>query len=268
MDLGLLYLESCIRICYQLPVTSYQFLAFRSYSSASHPLPVGARLSLRGIPRRVDGIRRCKARTRYRMALGISTWHRRRFFCLHYRRSGERLYSAAATILHQVVAWSSGPRPCHKIGIATSGRGKRPRPCCPRKRITHTNDDVRPCQFCGWVYNEKRSTVWTVSHRELYPPVVFGTAKHPNTISTMKFLVFSFPFLEKTKSIFDAHSLKTQNSKLKTKGFTLIELLVVSAIVVMLATVILSSHGKFGGQVLLQNFAYDVALSIRQAQVY
>ena len=83
----------------------------------------------------------------------------------------------------------------------------------------------------------------------------------------MKFLVLRFPFLEKKiRSSFVL--LKTQNSKLKTKGFTLIELLVVSAIVVMLATVILSSQGKFGGQVLLQNFAYDVALSIRQAQVY
>lgn len=51
-------------------------------------------------------------------------------------------------------------------------------------------------------------------------------------------------------------------------GFTLIELLVVVAIMVVVSAIILANNNKFGGQVLLQNFAYDVALSVRQAQVY
>lgn len=52
------------------------------------------------------------------------------------------------------------------------------------------------------------------------------------------------------------------------KGFTLIELLVVTAIIVAISAVVLANQNRFGGQVLLQNFVYDVALSIRQAQVY
>ncbi len=51
-------------------------------------------------------------------------------------------------------------------------------------------------------------------------------------------------------------------------GFTLVELVVVTAIIVVVSAVVLVNQNKFGGQVLLQNFAYDVALSIRQAQVY
>lgn len=51
-------------------------------------------------------------------------------------------------------------------------------------------------------------------------------------------------------------------------GFTLIELLVVCAIMIIVTSIILANNNQYGGQVLLQNFAYDVALSVRQAQVY
>jgi len=51
-------------------------------------------------------------------------------------------------------------------------------------------------------------------------------------------------------------------------GFTLIELLVVCGIIVVVSAVVLANQNKFGGQVLLDSFAYDVALSIRTAQVY
>jgi len=53
-----------------------------------------------------------------------------------------------------------------------------------------------------------------------------------------------------------------------TRGFTLIELLVVTAIIVIITGVILADNNRFGGVVQLQNLAYDVALSIREAQVY
>lgn len=51
-------------------------------------------------------------------------------------------------------------------------------------------------------------------------------------------------------------------------GFTLIELLVVTAIIIVVSTVILANNNKFGGRVLLENFAYDLALTFRQTQVY
>jgi len=53
-----------------------------------------------------------------------------------------------------------------------------------------------------------------------------------------------------------------------SRAFTLIELLVVTGIIVIISTIILANNNRFGGVVLLENLAYDVALSIRQAQVY
>lgn len=53
-----------------------------------------------------------------------------------------------------------------------------------------------------------------------------------------------------------------------TKGFTLIEMLVVIGIIVVVSGIVLANNARFGGQVLLQNLAYDIALSVRQAQVY
>ncbi|OGG45214.1 hypothetical protein A2673_02360 [Candidatus Kaiserbacteria bacterium RIFCSPHIGHO2_01_FULL_50_13] len=46
------------------------------------------------------------------------------------------------------------------------------------------------------------------------------------------------------------------------------ELLVVSGILVLITSILLFNNARFGGVVLLENLAYDVALSIRQAQVY
>ena len=52
------------------------------------------------------------------------------------------------------------------------------------------------------------------------------------------------------------------------RGFTLIELLVVCAIIIVVSGILLANNNKLGGQVTLENFAYDVALTLRQAQVY
>ena len=52
------------------------------------------------------------------------------------------------------------------------------------------------------------------------------------------------------------------------RAFTLIELLVVTALVVIISTVVLADNNRFGGVVQLEDLAYNIALSIRQAQVY
>ena len=54
----------------------------------------------------------------------------------------------------------------------------------------------------------------------------------------------------------------------RRRGFTLIELLVVVAIIVVITGLILANSNKFGGQTMLQNLSYDIALSLREAQVY
>lgn len=55
---------------------------------------------------------------------------------------------------------------------------------------------------------------------------------------------------------------------IKQRGFTLAELIVVVSIVVVISGIILVNYSKFGGTVVLRNLAYDVALTIREAQVY
>lgn len=64
-------------------------------------------------------------------------------------------------------------------------------------------------------------------------------------------------------------NLRTTYYVLRTnRAFSLIELIVVVAIITIITSVVLVNNGKYGGSVLLQNLAYDIALSIRQAQVY
>ncbi|MCL9971797.1 MAG: prepilin-type N-terminal cleavage/methylation domain-containing protein [Candidatus Pacebacteria bacterium] len=52
------------------------------------------------------------------------------------------------------------------------------------------------------------------------------------------------------------------------RGFSLIELLVVTGIFVVITGVVLANNAQFNSSVLLGNAAYDIALSVRQAQVY
>ncbi len=54
----------------------------------------------------------------------------------------------------------------------------------------------------------------------------------------------------------------------KNKGFTLIELLVVVSIIAVISTVIIFNHKKFNDNLELTNLSYEVALALRQAQVY
>jgi prepilin-type N-terminal cleavage/methylation domain-containing protein len=54
----------------------------------------------------------------------------------------------------------------------------------------------------------------------------------------------------------------------KEGGFTLIEMLVSIGIFVMVTTIAVYNHGRFNSSVLLTNLAYEIALSVRQAQFY
>jgi prepilin-type N-terminal cleavage/methylation domain-containing protein len=63
-------------------------------------------------------------------------------------------------------------------------------------------------------------------------------------------------------------NMKHVKNRVCSAGFTLIELIVVVSILVIITTVMLANHARYGSSVILQNLAYDVALSIRQAQVY
>ncbi len=50
-------------------------------------------------------------------------------------------------------------------------------------------------------------------------------------------------------------------------GFSLVELIVSIAIITLITGVVLARYGSFNSTILLTNLAYDIALSIREAQV-
>ena len=50
-------------------------------------------------------------------------------------------------------------------------------------------------------------------------------------------------------------------------GFTLAEMIVVTGIIALISGIVLANNNRFGGKILLQNLSYDIALSIRQAQI-
>lgn len=60
--------------------------------------------------------------------------------------------------------------------------------------------------------------------------------------------------------------LKTRREK--SKGFSLVELIVAVSIIIIISSVALFHQAKFSSDILISNMAYEVALAIRQAQVY
>ena len=61
---------------------------------------------------------------------------------------------------------------------------------------------------------------------------------------------------------------KNFETKNRARGFTLIELVVVVTIMLIITSVVLFNYNSFNESMLLSNFAYDMSLTIRQAQVY
>lgn len=53
-----------------------------------------------------------------------------------------------------------------------------------------------------------------------------------------------------------------------SKGFTLIELIIALAIFVFMTVLLVSKYGTFNSTILTTNVAYDIAITIRQAQAY
>lgn len=54
----------------------------------------------------------------------------------------------------------------------------------------------------------------------------------------------------------------------KQAGFTLVELLVVTGILVIISSIMLANNAAFGGIITLRNLTYDIAISVREAQIY
>ena len=52
------------------------------------------------------------------------------------------------------------------------------------------------------------------------------------------------------------------------KGFTMIEMLMVLAIFTILTSIVMYNYSEFNSKTIMSNMAYEIALSVRQAQVY
>lgn len=61
---------------------------------------------------------------------------------------------------------------------------------------------------------------------------------------------------------------RNKKQETKNKGFTLIEMAVVTAIFGILTSVVIFNYGNFTDNILSTNMAYEVALQVRQAQVF
>lgn len=58
------------------------------------------------------------------------------------------------------------------------------------------------------------------------------------------------------------------NLKNKKKGFSLLEMMAVLGIFGIISSIVMFNYGKFTSETMLTNMAYEVALSIREAQIY
>lgn len=54
----------------------------------------------------------------------------------------------------------------------------------------------------------------------------------------------------------------------QSRAFSLIELIVAVGILATISTIVLANHTRFNGSVLLGSLAYDIGLSVREAQVF
>jgi prepilin-type N-terminal cleavage/methylation domain-containing protein len=52
------------------------------------------------------------------------------------------------------------------------------------------------------------------------------------------------------------------------RGFTLVEMMISIAIFTMITGIVIFNHGKFNSAIVVTNLAYEVALAVREAQVY
>ena len=62
--------------------------------------------------------------------------------------------------------------------------------------------------------------------------------------------------------------IKKNLKKINSAGFTLVELLVTLSIFAITTGIVMTSQGKFDNSILLTNTAYDIALTLRQAQTF
>jgi prepilin-type N-terminal cleavage/methylation domain-containing protein len=62
--------------------------------------------------------------------------------------------------------------------------------------------------------------------------------------------------------------INLKNKKNTPKGFSLLEMMAVLGIFGIISSIVMFNYGKFTSETVLTNMAYEIALSIREAQIY
>ncbi len=62
--------------------------------------------------------------------------------------------------------------------------------------------------------------------------------------------------------------ISSRTRQFTSRGFSLIELLVSIAIIALISTVVLMQYGSFNSVILLKSLAYEIALTVREAQTF
>ena len=86
--------------------------------------------------------------------------------------------------------------------------------------------------------------------------------------SLFSFLTYLFSRCSKNLQPTTYNRKQTIYNSQPTRGFTLLEMMISVAIFAVISSIVLINYNGFNSRILLGNLAYDVALSIRQAQVY
>ena len=136
-----------------------------------------------------------------------------------------------------------------------------PSPTTSFCRIPTQMGDSAIEQRLASAYNEERGAVRPVSCIGLSISLDIADVRHSNSFYMA--IKNSIPYT--VSRVPRNTEYRIQNTQ---RAFTLIELVAVMAIIIIVTSVTLANNSRFGGTVLLQNLAYDMALSIRQAQVY
>ncbi|MBI2049272.1 MAG: prepilin-type N-terminal cleavage/methylation domain-containing protein [Parcubacteria group bacterium] len=68
--------------------------------------------------------------------------------------------------------------------------------------------------------------------------------------------------------VFSKFQIPNSKFQRKTAGFSLIELMVTTSVIVIISSIVLFNFPSFASRILLENLTHEIALVVRQAQVY
>ncbi len=89
-----------------------------------------------------------------------------------------------------------------------------------------------------------------------------------NTLKNIKFILKNAVKKQRLHRVLEVHEVVENDNSNSQKGFSLPELIIVIAIFAIITTIAMFDQARLNSNTLLTNMAYEIALSVREAQVY